>query len=362
MRAWTRCQTASRCCSEMSAACSAAWCRSSMTSCSSRTPMSSGSSSSGAKSPAESTIEGPVSAPLCSPRSPCRRAITRSSTAPCVSAPVWAAIRAASSRMRAIWRSSSISASPRFSGRPPWTISSMALASMSARSSSRIFLACLLLLLHAVPQLAERGEYRHSYIYFAGVQDLRDLTIRELSVELEGDDLLLPGWELSQETDQVMDALPVKEGVLRARRLVVQLVVPGRVLHRLGGGLLLAPVGRHLVAGDGEQPGAERLSRAQRLLLDERLLKDVRDDVQRSLLVLNASVDVGEDLGEVLIVELRELAERGALAGKGGRRTPRPGLRPEGSRGGVVRSSGECCFHPAFPSSLVACRAFLDRC
>src|SRR3972149_11084700 len=144
--------------------------------------------------------------------------------------------------MWAIWRSSSISSSSRSSGRPPWTICSMALASMSARSSSRISLACLLLLLHAVPQLAERAEYRHSNIHFAGVQDLRDLTIRELSVELQGDDLLLPGWELPQETDEVMDALPVKEGVLRARRLVVQLVVPGRVLHRLGGGGLLGPV------------------------------------------------------------------------------------------------------------------------
>ena len=43
---------------------------------------------------------------------------------------------------------------------------------------------------------------------------------------------------------------------------------------------------------------------AEGLLLHEGLLEDVGDDVQGDFLVLDASVDVREDLGEVVVVEV----------------------------------------------------------
>src|SRR3989304_6212744 len=155
-------------------------------------------------------------------------------------------MRAASSRVVAIFRSSSSSSSSTSSGTRPWTISSMALASLSARSRSSIVLAGLGLPLHALPQLAQGAENGNPHVHFAGVQDVRDLAIRELRVELQGDDLLLAGRQLAQERGQVVEPLLVQERVLGAGRLVDQLVVPGGVLERLGGRLLLPPVGSHL--------------------------------------------------------------------------------------------------------------------
>ena len=166
--------------------------------------------------------------------------------------------------------------------------------------------------MHPLPQFAQGAEDGNPHVDFASVEDLRYLPVGKFGVKLEGDDLLVARGQLPEKVDKAIGALLPKEALLRTAGLMVEFVLPGRCLEGPGGRFLLAPMGGDLVPSDGEEPGAEGVWRTQRLLLDEGLLKDVRYDVQGELSVLDAAVDVSEDLGEVLTVEFSELADLSA--------------------------------------------------